>query len=122
MAAAADLTFTVGDRLRPARAILENADGTPIDLTGNTVIFRMIAATGGAAKVADQPAVVESPATAGSVRYDWAAADVASADWSASELAAKKKSYYGWFQRATGGKTETLPPGRTYQIDFVLAS
>jgi hypothetical protein len=102
-----DLTFTVGDRGRPIRALLLHADGTPIDdLETSTITFRMVAPDG-AAKVDDAAALVEDP-DAGAVRYDWTAADVDTVG-----------EFFAWFRREQDGLTETFPPdGRTLRVRF----
>jgi hypothetical protein len=62
-----------GDRLPSLSATLQTVDGVAVDLTGGTVRFLM-RRRGQVAKV-NAAAVVVVAAT-GSVRYDWAAADV----------------------------------------------
>lgn len=54
-------------------AQLQNADGTPIDLTNCTVKFSMILTSGGQLKVNALCAIID--AVNGKVRYSWQAAD-----------------------------------------------
>lgn len=89
--------FTVGDRLVGLAAQLVDAAETPIDITAQTVTFRMVKASDGTVKVNGAAAVVTEAAT-GKVRYDWAAADVNTAG-----------VYYGYFIRTSGGVTATHP-------------
>ena len=65
-----------GDTGRDLVMILKGGDGTVQDLTGATVRFSMRRVGQAARKVDNQPATIDSPATAGKVRYLWAAADV----------------------------------------------
>jgi hypothetical protein len=103
-----EMAFTAGDRLRPLRAILENPDGSLVDLTGNAVSFKMVKASDGTVKVNYEPAVIEGDPTAGMVRYDWLPPDVTPAG-----------DYYGWFRRTVGGLNEHFPAGgRVLRIRF----
>lgn len=91
------LVWAVGNR---DPSITENItiDGTAVDLTGKTVKFKMRAVNSTTLKV-DAAAVVVGSATAGNVRYDWAAADVDTAG-----------QYLCWWEVTTtaGGKTQDV--------------
>lgn len=64
-----------GDRLPTLSAVLLDGTGAPIDLTAASVVFRMRPRGGGTLKV-NAAASIVSPATSGTVQYQWAAADV----------------------------------------------
>lgn len=71
---AATFTIKQNDRLPSIQATCVDADGNPVDLTGNTgAEFHMKAVDGGVAKV-DAAAVVVNEVT-GVLRYDWAEGD-----------------------------------------------
>jgi hypothetical protein len=61
-----------GDRLPAFTRTLEDANGNPVDLTGGTVQFRMLPVQGGSLITG---AATVTAATAGLVRYNWAAGD-----------------------------------------------
>jgi hypothetical protein len=65
--------FWVGDR-NPSISEQITINGSPVDLTGAAVQFRMRALRSSVLKV-DQPAVIVTPAQ-GQVRYDWATVDL----------------------------------------------
>lgn len=68
------------DLLPALAATLKNPDGTPADLTSATaVVFNMVGESLGAAVIINRAAVVIVDASAGLVRYDWAAGDTTSA-------------------------------------------
>ena len=70
----ADYVIKAHDQLPSIQASLTTAAGA-VDLTGATAVaFIMQPAAGGAAKV-NAPGVIVSPATSGTVRYDWAVGD-----------------------------------------------
>lgn len=91
------LTFFVANRNPSITQTITNDDGTAHDLTGQTVKFRM-RALGSATLKVDAAATVVS-ALAGTVRYDWAAPDVATAGL-----------YLVWWQVTTtaGGNTQDV--------------
>ena len=98
MAAKVDLILTVGDRRRSFARTLENPDGTPLDLTGMTVAFRMVNAADNAVKINNAAAAVVTAAE-GKVRFDWGATDVDTAG-----------TYFVWFIVTDGAsKVETYP-------------
>lgn len=96
-------SFSKGDRIRVPFGQLLNPDGTPINLTGQTVAFRMVDGTG-AVKINNAAAVLVD-ATVGKIRYDWAEADVDTPG-----------QYWAWFIRTSGGLTEHFPAGHVYKI------
>lgn len=75
---AADFSIRQNDLLDPIRSILKDANGAVVDLTtAMGVKFQMSAFSGGvvgASKV-NAAATIDSPATAGAVRYNWAEGD-----------------------------------------------
>lgn len=86
------------DTRSPSLTDTLTVDGVAFDLTGSTVKFKM-RAVGSATLKVDTAAVVVTPDTAGTVRYDWAAADVDTAG-----------DYLGWWQvTLPGGKTQDHP-------------
>lgn len=96
--------FTKGDLLRIPRATLQDADGVAVNLTTQTVKFRMVNAQTGAVKINDVAATIDS-ASLGQVSYMWVASDVNTAG-----------VYFAWFIRVDGLNTEHFPPGRQFQI------
>lgn len=88
-------TWFTGNRNPSISETITDTDGNPVDLTGSTVTFRM-RAVGDDALVVDAAAVVVS-ASAGTVRYDWAANDVDTAGY-----------YLVWWRVTTGGLTQDL--------------
>ncbi len=99
--------FTRGDLLRNPSAQLLNPDSSPIDLTMDTVQFRMVRQKDGFVKVDDAAATIVN-STAGLVRYDWQSSDV-------DEVG----DYFAWFIRIEGGATEHFPAGRGYVIKIL---
>lgn len=71
----ADFYLKAGNLLKPIEATLTNDDGTPIDLTGATVTFRMIGIEPGAITKVDATATIVGTPTDGNVRYDWQAGE-----------------------------------------------
>lgn len=96
--------FTIGDLLRVPQASLKNSDGTPVNLTGQIVKFRMTAQSDGSVKVNDANATIVDPTT-GAVKYQWIAADVNTA-----------ASYWAWFIRLEASNTEHFPAGHKFEI------
>jgi hypothetical protein len=102
-------TFTVGDQLRSPRALLRNPDGSPLDLTGNGVAFRLIRIADGYPQIpgtTDGVSIVNS--TGGEVRKDFI---------STSEVPVGE--YFAWFIRyltTSTGAYEHFPAGRSYKI------
>lgn len=64
----------VGDTSPQLTATLENSDGTAIDLSGGSVVFRMMTSRGQA--ILSSSATIVTAAS-GIVRYDWVTADTA---------------------------------------------
>jgi hypothetical protein len=91
------LVFWVGNQNPSITETVLNDDGSAHDLTGQTVRFRMRAVGSAVLKVDAAATVVSSPA--GTVRYDWQAADVDTAG-----------QYLVWWQVTTtaGGKTQDM--------------
>lgn len=93
----ADATIKAGDTRPSLAATLEDGAGAPVSLIGATVRFRM-KPVGGGATVVDAGATVVAAAS-GSVRYDWQAADTATAGL-----------YLGEFEADFGaGQVQTFP-------------
>ena len=100
------LEFTVGDTARAITATLTDGDGNAVNLTGNTVAFRMTPQGGDTAKVDDAAATIDDAAT-GQVSYSWATADVDAAG-----------TYEAQFIRTVSGKTEHFPTGEKLIVVF----
>lgn len=96
--------FTKGDLLRKVRAVLQNADGTVVDLTAQTVKFRMVNAATGTVKVNELAATIDS-AVNGQVSYTWLSADIDTAG-----------EYWAQFIRVSSGNEDHHPPGRGFKI------
>lgn len=69
----ADFYIKKGDTLPRLGATLKSVAGTPINLTGATVTFKMRPSGGGTTKVSAPATIVN--ATAGTVEYAWQTAD-----------------------------------------------
>lgn len=99
--------FTKGDLLRNPSAQLLNPDNSPIDITTDTVKFRMVRQKDGFVKVNNVAASIID-GTTGVVQYNWQSSDV-------DEVG----NYYAWFIRVEGGATEHFPAGRGYIIKIL---
>ena len=90
------LILTAGDRLRLPQATLTMDDGTPLNLAGATVAFRMVDVHTGDVIVNSMPAVKQQndsdPDTWGQVIYVWNAGETATAGL-----------YQAWFIITNGG-------------------
>jgi len=108
-------SFTAGDMLRSPRALLKNPDGTPVDLTGNGVLFRLVKISDGTIQINDSTAgVVILSSTNGDVRKDWT-----------STFEVPAGDYYAWFIRYVSTSTAALehfPAGRAYKIRMLGAT
>ena len=106
----ADYSIKAHDRLPSIQADLSDAPGVPAPLASATSVrFVMRLTSGGAAPKVNAPAVIVS-APAGTVRYDWTAADLDTPG-----------SYQGeWAVTYTGGLSRTYPT-LTYHSISVLA-
>lgn len=99
--------LTKGDRLRSPRALLKDATGEAVDLTGYGVLFRMIGATDGTVKV-DNVAATIVTASSGEVRYTPTSSAVDTAG-----------DFFAWFiryQTTSTGMIEHFPAGRALKI------
>lgn len=90
-------TFTQGDLRTNIADVLVDATGTPINLTGSTVAFRMISQSDKSVKVNNAAANLDD-APNGKVSYTWQATDLNTPGL-----------YFGWWIVTTGGKTEHFP-------------
>ena len=90
--------FTKGDRARAIADTLVDSNGDVVDLTGNTVKFRMTLESDDSVKINSSAATIDS-ATGGKVSYTFTAGDIDTAG-----------NYWGWWIRMTGtGLTEHFP-------------
>lgn len=95
--ARADATVKQGDLLPELTAILKDADGNIVDLTGATSAeFHMVPVGGGVAKVNATATIVDPPA--GEVKYTWQGTDTDTVG-----------DFYAEFEVTWVGKTETFP-------------
>ncbi len=95
-----------GDTHPPQVVALRYDDDTPIDLTGSTVRFMMIAASG--TVVADRNVTVSNP-SAGEVTIDWQAQETAEAGFYTAE-----------FEITTSmGKKQRVPGDRYITVEIL---
>lgn len=85
-------------------AVLEDANGNPIDLTGASVALHLKGAT----VAATVTGTAQTTATTGQVRYDWQAADTATAGYFWGE----------WQVTYSNGQTETFPNGGNFLVQI----
>ena len=105
--------ITKNDRARPLSATLRGPDGTPVDLTGNTVVFRMVEFDTPTNVTVNSVAATILSAADGTVEYSWAAGDVDAVG-----------RFKGWFIRTitASGKVEHFPGDGDYiKVDIVEA-
>lgn len=99
----------VGDRLTGIAATLVQ-NGSPVNLTGKTVVFRMVKANNDV-KIAAGVATIVSAAN-GQVSYEFTADDVDTAG-----------VYYAWWIVTGSGKPDHFPhDGRKYKITLISES
>jgi hypothetical protein len=104
-------TITLGDTLTPLAVTLTQSD-SPVNLTGKTVKFQMVAHNGAIviAETSDNVSIVAP--TQGRVNYDFQAADVDTLG-----------TYWAWFTVYVGAERDTFPvDGRKLRIDIVAAA
>lgn len=100
--------FTIGDRLRSPQAQLLNPDSTPVDLTDNTIAFRLVRQKDGFVKVNDSAATIVGTPALGIVQYNWQSSDIDEAG-----------NYFAWFIRTYNFTTEHFPAGHGYVIKIL---
>lgn len=102
----ADITIGEGDTAPKISAVLKDAVGNPVDLTGATVTIQIQDDDDTAARITDSVTIL-SPATDGAVEYDW------------SPPSPLVPGRYRVRFKATlaGGKRMSFPNDRTYRLD-----
>ena len=104
------IEITKGDRLRSFAATLRDAETkAAINLTGDSVTFRMVELSDYSVVVINNVAATLDVAASGQVSYPPAANDVDAAG-----------TFAAWWIRTSGGKTEHFPSGGDY-ITVVIA-
>lgn len=108
MAEAAFLLKT-GDTSSSIYSTLQNSGGTPVDLTGATVLWKLAPLAGGTLTVAGTATIIQSGSTAvGEVQYPWGTA-VATAG-----------RYLGeWEVTYSGGAIQSFPNDGYVVVDVV---
>lgn len=99
----ADFTIKQNDTSPTISVVLNGANGSPIDLSGATVVFKM-GKSSGTLKV-NETITVASPSS-GRVTYDWSEGDT---DTSGTYFAEFEVTYYN-------GKKETFPNTRPFTV------
>jgi hypothetical protein len=100
-----DFWLAKGDRAPSIQVTLLNADDTPIDLTGCTVLFR-VRPKNKSDVLSGGPCTIVGAATAGVVRYDWVLTDTDPVG-----------TYQGeWIITFASGKEMTVPSDKPKEI------
>ena len=99
----ADFSIKAGDTASSIYATLENSGGTPVDIQGATVVFKMAPLSGGTPTLVANGTVTQigngtATNTVGDVQYNWATAP-ATAGWFNAE----------WEVTYVGGSVQTFP-------------
>lgn len=107
MAKATAFWMKRGDRLPVISATLKDDTGQPVDLTGCTVKFNMVAADTGAVKVSAAAGILSE--AAGTVQYAWGASDTDTPG----------VYYYEWEVTDGSGKRYTFPNQGSLVLEIV---
>jgi hypothetical protein len=104
----ADFKMTTGDRAPSLDYILENFDGSPVNLSAGATVTFVMRAAGASIHVVSGTAALVDGGTYGHVRYDWTANDAAAL--------VPGRYYAQWQVTFPGAVAQTFPGGGDYLI------
>lgn len=103
-----DFKMTTGDRAPSFDYILQNADGSAVNLSGGATVTLVVRAAGASIHIISGVAALVDGGVYGHVRYDWTAGDAAAL--------VPGRFYAQWQVAFPGAVPQTFPGGGDYLI------